>query len=169
LIFAIDPTAIGYKSTQVDAFYRDLQGRLSEIPGVKSGGLLDDAATEQWVDGHMFHWPGTPEDQQSTADVLGVGPNFFETLHIPFLAGRGFNASDFKVSASEQWSDSELIADPGDCESGIRSEISRKRKSAGETIRRIRGDANRPASSGYESLGWCVTRNTTACVAISKP
>src|SRR5260370_35501752 len=48
----------------------------------------------------MFHWPGTPQDQQSEADMLGIGPNFFETLHIPFLAGRGFNASDFKLSAS---------------------------------------------------------------------
>ena len=34
------------------------------------------------------------------ADGLGVGPNFFATMHIPFLAGRDFSASDFKVSAA---------------------------------------------------------------------
>jgi predicted permease len=34
------------------------------------------------------------------ADGLAVGPNFFATMHIPFLAGRDFNASDFKVSAA---------------------------------------------------------------------
>src|SRR5437773_370793 len=33
LIFGIDPTLVGYKGPQVDAFYRDLQGRLSETPG----------------------------------------------------------------------------------------------------------------------------------------
>ena len=36
LIFGIDPTLTGYKGPQVDSFYRDLQGRLSETPGVKS-------------------------------------------------------------------------------------------------------------------------------------
>src|SRR5258708_27216053 len=34
------------------------------------------------------------------ADTLAVGPNFFATMHIPFLAGRDFSASDFKVSAA---------------------------------------------------------------------
>jgi ABC-type antimicrobial peptide transport system permease subunit len=36
LVFGIDPTLIGYKGAQVDAFYRDLQGRLAETPGVTS-------------------------------------------------------------------------------------------------------------------------------------
>ena len=36
LIFGIDPTLIGYKGPQADSLYRDLQGRLSETPGVKS-------------------------------------------------------------------------------------------------------------------------------------
>jgi predicted permease len=99
LIFAIDPTLVGYQGPRLDSFYRDLQGRLAETPGVQSASysmmpLLSDGIL---VTG--FHWPGTPQDKESEADMLGVGPNFFETLHIPFLAGRGFNASDFKVSA----------------------------------------------------------------------
>ncbi len=99
LIFAIDPTLVGYQGPKLDSFYRDLQGRLAETPGVQSASysmmpLLSDGIL---VTG--FHWPGTPQDKESEADMLGVGPNFFETVHIPFLAGRGFNASDFKVSA----------------------------------------------------------------------
>ena len=33
--------------------------------------------------------------------MLHVGPNFFETLHIPFLAGREFTASDFDLASCE--------------------------------------------------------------------
>src|SRR6202035_5872936 len=99
LIFGIDPTLIGYKGPQVDSFYRDLQGRLSETPGVKSVSYSMVPLLSNGLMVTVFHWPGTPQDQQSGADMLGVGPNFFETLHIAFLAGRGFNASDFKLSA----------------------------------------------------------------------
>src|SRR5205814_3794659 len=87
VIFGIDPTLIGYKGPQVDAFYRDLQERLAETPGVKSASysvlpLLSDRL------GIMgFHWPGTSQDQRSDADALAVGPNFFATMHIPFLVG----------------------------------------------------------------------------------
>jgi ABC-type lipoprotein release transport system permease subunit len=79
LIFGIDPTLIGYKGPQADSLYRDLQGRLAETPGVNSasysmmpllgGGLM--------ITG--FHWPGTPQDQESQSDALDIGPNFVET------------------------------------------------------------------------------------------
>jgi len=100
LIFGIDPTLIGYKGAQVDAFYRDLQGRLAETPGVKSVSysILPLLSNRLGITG--FHWPGTAQDQVSMADGLAVGPNFFATMHIPFLAGRDFSASDFKVSAA---------------------------------------------------------------------
>jgi len=99
LIFGIDPTLIGYKDAQLDSFYRDLQGRLAETPGVKSASYSMMPLLSNGILVTSFHWPGTPPDKTSEADMLGVGPNFFETLHIPFLAGHGFNASDFKVSA----------------------------------------------------------------------
>src|SRR4029077_5590799 len=100
LIFGVDPSLIGYKGPQLDAFYRDLQGRLSEIPGVKSASYSTGPLLSGGLMMTMFHWPGTPQDQSSQADVRQVGPNFFETLHIPFLAGHGFNVSDFKLAAS---------------------------------------------------------------------
>jgi predicted permease len=100
LVFGIDPTLIGYKGAQVDAFYRDLQGRLAETPGVTSASysILPLLSNRLGITG--FHWPGMPQDQTSMADGLAVGPNFFATMHIPFLAGREFNASDFKVAAA---------------------------------------------------------------------
>ena len=100
LNFSINPTLIGYNLSQVDSLYRDLQGRFAATPGVKSASysifpLLSDRLAIMG-----FHWPGTPQDQASEADSLGVGPDFFNTMHIPFLAGRDFTASDFSLTAA---------------------------------------------------------------------
>ncbi len=100
LIFGIDPTLAGYKGAQADNLYRDLQGRLAETPGVKSASYSMLPLLSNGLMITMFHWPGTPEDQPAEADMLDVGPNFFETLHIPFLAGREFSASDFELAAA---------------------------------------------------------------------
>ncbi|HEV2298343.1 MAG TPA: ABC transporter permease [Candidatus Acidoferrales bacterium] len=100
VIFGIDPSLAGYKDAQIDSFYNDLRERLAETPGVKSVSysqipLLSGAFTIMG-----FHWPGTPQDQQSEANTLAVGPDFFQTMQIPFLAGRGFNASDYAQAAA---------------------------------------------------------------------
>ncbi len=100
LIFGIDPTLAGYKGAQADSLYRDLQGRLAETPGVKSASYSMMPLLSNGLMITAFHWPGTPEDQTAESDVLDVGPNFFETLHIPFLAGREFSASDFELAAA---------------------------------------------------------------------
>jgi predicted permease len=100
LIFGIDPTLAGYKAAQADNLYRDLQGRLAETPGVKSASYSMMPLLSNGLMITMFHWPGTPEDQTAESDILEVGPNFFETLHIPFLAGRGFSGSDFELAAA---------------------------------------------------------------------
>jgi predicted permease len=100
LIFGIDPTLAGYKGAQADSLYRDLQGRLAETPGVKSASYSMLPLLSNGLMITMFHWPGTPEDQPAEADTLDVGPNFFETLHIPFLAGREFSAADFELAAA---------------------------------------------------------------------
>src|SRR5277367_2092367 len=100
LIFGIDPTLAGYKGAQADSLYRDLQGRLAETPGVKSASYSMMPLLSNGLMITVFHWPGTPEDQTAESDMLDVGPNFFETLHIPFLAGREFSASDFELAAA---------------------------------------------------------------------
>ena len=102
VIFNIDPTLAGYKDTQIDSFYRDLQGRLSETPGVKSVSYSSLPLLSGSLMMTDFHWPGTPQDRESNANVLNVGPDFFTTMQIPFLGGRGFNASDYALAASNE-------------------------------------------------------------------
>jgi predicted permease len=153
LIFGIDPTLIGYKGPQVDSFYRDLQGRLSETPGVKSASYSMMPLLSNGLMVTSFHWPGTPQDQESRADMLGVGPNFFETLHIPFLAGRGFSASDFKLSAANDGATPTLAPTPVVVNQAFVEKYLGKESPLGKQFGQAEADANRPRSPGYEIIG----------------
>ncbi len=98
--FNIDPALAGYKDAQLDSFYRDLQGRLAEMPGVQSVSYSMVPLLSNSLLMTAFHWPGTPQDRLSEADMLPVGPDFFKTMQISFLTGREFNASDYEIAAS---------------------------------------------------------------------
>jgi predicted permease len=95
LTFGLDPTLIGYKTPQVDVFYRNLQERLAAIPGVESVSYSNSTLLSGSLWDTGFHLPGTPKDQESDADYLPVGANFFSTMHMRLLAGRNFNSADF--------------------------------------------------------------------------
>jgi len=158
LIFGIDPTLIGYKGPQVDAFYRDLQGRLSEIPGVRSASYSMGPLLSGGLMVTVFHWPGTPQDQNSEADMLPVGPNFFETLRIPFLGGRGFNASDFKLSASNSGATPTSAPTAVIVNQAFVEKYLGKENPLGKQFGQSEAGANGPATPGYEIIG--VVRDT---------
>jgi len=153
VIFGVDPTLIGYKTPQVDSFYRDLQGRLSETPGVKSASYSMMPLLSNGLMITSFHWPGTPQDQESEADMLGVGPNFFETLHIPFLAGRGFTASDFAISASNNGTAPASAPTPVIVNQAFVEKYLGKENPLGKQFGESAGDANGPANPGNEIIG----------------
>ena len=153
LVFGVDPTLIGYKGAQVDAFYRDLQGRLAETPGVKSASysILPLLSNRLGITG--FHWPGTPQDQTSMADGLAVGPSFFATMHIPFLAGRDFNASDFKVSATNSGSIPGSARTPVIVNQAFVQKYLGKENPLGKRFGEADAAADHPALPGYEIIG----------------
>ncbi|MFZ0641180.1 MAG: ABC transporter permease [Candidatus Acidiferrales bacterium] len=95
LTFNVEPTLIGYKTPQIDAFYRDLQARLEALPGVEGVSYSNSTllSGSLWETG--FHLQGTPKDQESDADYLPIGADFFSTMHMRMLAGRNFNSTDF--------------------------------------------------------------------------
>jgi len=103
LTFALDPTLIGYKTPQIDAFYRDLQDRLAATPGVESVSYSNSTllSGSLWETG--FHLAGTPKDEESDANYLPVGADFFSMMHMQLLAGRNFNSADFaQTQAAEE-------------------------------------------------------------------
>ena len=156
VIFGINPSLAGYKDAQIDSFYRDLQGRLAETPGIRSASysmvpLLSGALL---ITG--FHWPGTPQDRQSESDMLGVGPDFFNTMHIPFVAGRGFNSSDYALAANK--SAIATVPTPVIVDQAFVAKYLGNEKPLGKRFGESAGDANATPSPGFEIVG--VVRDT---------
>ncbi len=99
LNFRVNPRLIGYKGAQIDALYRNLQGRLKSIPGVTSVSFSNAALLSGSWGATSFHLSGAPDKSFVDSDILSVGPNFFATMKIPVLEGRDFSPEEF-VSAS---------------------------------------------------------------------
>jgi predicted permease len=101
LNFRINPILIGYKDAKLDALYRDLQGRLSAIPGVTSVSYSDALLLSGSLSSTSFHLAGAPEKSPIESDKLETGPNYFATMKISFLEGRDFLPADFAASSYE--------------------------------------------------------------------
>jgi predicted permease len=153
LIFRIDPTLAGYKDAQIDNFYRDLLGRLSETPGVKSASYSMLPLLSNGLMFTNFHWPGTPQDQESGADTLGVSPNFFATMHIPLLGGRDFYAADFEISAANAGESPTSAPTPVIVNQTFVTKYLGKENPLGKRFGESAGNADSPASPGYEIVG----------------
>ena len=100
IIFSVEPELNGYKGDRLASLFPELQRRLGTLPGVSSVAyssvpLLAGALSLQEV-----YFPGQSEKQ--VADVLNVGPNFFETMRIPLLAGRTYDAQDFDNASAKK-------------------------------------------------------------------
>jgi predicted permease len=95
LLFGIDPTLNGYSDVQTRALYSELQARLSAMPGVISVSYSFDSLLDGNLWSTSFYVVGRAVERRGLTDGLMVGPKFFETVHIPLLAGRTFTLADF--------------------------------------------------------------------------
>jgi predicted permease len=95
LLFGIDPTLNGYNDTQIRSFYRDLDARLNSLPGVVSVAYSSVPLLSDDIMRELVEVEGRRDKNAVLADVLAAGPGFFETMHIPLLAGRTLDAVDF--------------------------------------------------------------------------
>jgi predicted permease len=99
LLFAVDPTIIGYKDAQIADLYRDIRDRLSALPGVISVSYSSDALLSGGLWTGTAHLPGRRRDSEIHVDMLAVGPDFLRTMHIPLLEGRALTSADFELAA----------------------------------------------------------------------
>jgi macrolide transport system ATP-binding/permease protein len=98
LDFSVEPMLIGYRGTQVEALYGNIQSRLSTIPGVTSVSYSGHTLLNGGLGATGFHLPGAPDKSDVDSDILSVGPNFFETMKFRLLDGREFSAADFAAA-----------------------------------------------------------------------
>ncbi len=101
ITFQISPALNGYDAPRTVQFYSELLDRLRALPGVKSAALASVAllAGDEWdsttaVEGHTA---ADGEDMQAFMNSLS--PGYFETMGIPIMEGRDFDARDVKENA----------------------------------------------------------------------
>ncbi len=92
----INPPSSTYPPDRLDAIYRELDQKLTGLPGVEHASLaLYNPFTDNWgelifVAGHSS--PGLNENSNASWDR--VSPGYFQAVGQPILRGRGFTSAD---------------------------------------------------------------------------
>jgi predicted permease len=99
--FQLSPALNGFDKPRTVQFYRELLENIRALPGVKSAGLASVPLLHGWewdstmsVQGHQAK---DGEDMQAFMNALS--PGYFQTMGIPVLEGRDFDARDIKENA----------------------------------------------------------------------
>ena len=95
--FQVNPRAIGYNEQHTNAFYRLLEERLRRIPGVRGAALAQTPVLmgwewDNWLTIDTWQRKGEPPDPHMNSVTGG----YFDTMGIPILQGRAFNAKDVR-------------------------------------------------------------------------
>jgi len=100
LLFDLEPPATRYPAGKDVALHRELEQKLAAVPGVDAVTLsqnpliANDISTSPFFPASQTPNSGKPK----SAEFNVVGEQFFSTMGIPLIAGRGFNASDTETS-----------------------------------------------------------------------
>lgn len=97
LLFRLQPQQGGYKDERLVQFYQQLFARLDNLPGVRAAtfGKVALIANDNWFFDILL--PGETEMTAGGNHITNrqsVRENYFATLEIPLLRGRGFAAQD---------------------------------------------------------------------------
>jgi predicted permease len=97
LLFRLQPEKSGYKDEPLVEFYQRLFARLDNLPGVRVATFekVPLIANDNWVFDILL--PGETEMtrvEKHTTNRQAVRENYFATMEIPLLRGRGFTAQD---------------------------------------------------------------------------
>jgi predicted permease len=96
LVFTLQPEQGGYTDERLLQFYQQLSARLDNLPGVRMAtfGKVALIAQDNWF--NSFLLPGETAETAAEHETMRqmVRENYFATMEIPFLRGRGFTAQD---------------------------------------------------------------------------
>jgi predicted permease len=99
LMASMNPALSGYALPQIANFYRQLEARAREIPGVRAVGLSESAVLSGDWSGVGLQVPGQAPPSGGNGILLNkVGGDFFRTAGIAILRGRDFGPSDTQDS-----------------------------------------------------------------------
>ncbi len=96
LSISLNAPPASYQPAQLDALYRNLEGKLSQVPGIEKASLaLYNPFTDNWSD--LIYVEGHPPaalNEKSSASWDRVTPGFFQAAGQPIVRGRNFNEAD---------------------------------------------------------------------------
>src|SRR5262245_5479560 len=107
LLVSTDPRMIGYRGNQVAALYQGLLESFKTIPGVRSasvggvGLLYEGGGGKPIIIPHAQGRPAPPDEPQRPS-IGTVTPEYFATVGMQILRGRGFTARDFVRESGQQ-------------------------------------------------------------------
>lgn len=96
VLVALNRPPATYTAEKLAALYRDVEERLSRIPGVRGAGLaLYNPLTDNWGEGVLVagHPPPAPGDQTGSSWDR-VSANYLQDLGVTLVRGRHFTAAD---------------------------------------------------------------------------
>ncbi len=95
LTFGVDPSRAGYKGDRLVNFYQRCLEKVQALPGVQSATLMQNIPLSHWSNNTDITVEGSKLNVPSNhLRWFVVGPDFFSTLSIPLIAGRGIMESD---------------------------------------------------------------------------
>jgi predicted permease len=95
----VETDATGYKEDdpRLNALFREIESRVSALPGVKATSFSSFTFHEgSWSSAVLV--PGMPNNERVTVHQNVVGNGYFDTMQIPLIAGRTFSSSDTATS-----------------------------------------------------------------------
>lgn len=102
LVIRTDTSLAGYQQSELFALYRQLEDRVSHLPGVISASICRFTPESGHSSSGNFSMQGYVErpGKEPSVYYLSVAPGFFETLGIPLLIGRTVNDRDTPASTA---------------------------------------------------------------------
>jgi len=104
LLFSLNPELAGYKQQKAQEVYDEIERKLAALPGVVSasyssgavldGGLWTTGVRLEGQENEGQHAGGKEQNDTTETQMLAIGPQYFETMRISILQGRGFRDSD---------------------------------------------------------------------------
>jgi len=163
LLFDVDLAPLGYSDLQVNDVYRQIQARLSELPGIQSTTYSSSALLSNGLWTGSISLETEQQDSVITVDLFAIGPDFLNTLRIPLLQGRTLVEPDFKdpsQNSAQPHSDNLEATVPVLVNEAFVKQNLKFRTPIGTTIRSGRGDEStggsgttHPGSRVWEIVG----------------
>jgi predicted permease len=90
LLFQLDPSRAGQAPKRIAETYRAALEKIQALPGVRSATVSEMALLSGWMGNASIYPDGNSlPEKQSYTDINRVGPDFFATMAIRILLGRG--------------------------------------------------------------------------------